>query len=536
MNVQIPVEMVAEPHGLAARRRVNLLQGLRSFLYWLAGARWSTLAHVPESERERIAVLGSSVLIPTLLAFFGMYLYAASRFSQPRPIVTLIIALFWAFIIMNVDRILLATYRPFQSQLRKTLQVFFRVGLAAVISVAITFPFCLHQYRGAISERLQSEYRTKLDGAQARERNDRSLFAAADAALIEDLRKKLEQEQATGPADPQLFAEILAKKDSLLLVDGDKSRKEALEQEIGTALAKWKGASARLAELDRHLRQEERGTLTPELGGTGKPGRAAKYGELLRDLELAKQTEQVARQNYNQLLRQAIPASQAGNATVSTPAESSRQAAFVREAELRKARIDALQQSVKHAEDLQSQHLADHNLRHQPVIKNYQARASGIFDPMEETIGLFKVIFIPQASEEEADQVAGRYKWIAALFQFSIVFATLFFLDLIAILSKVMSRPGPYDVLVDFPEFVSSRNLQLFKQHYQQSVALQAFVASTQGAEVADQHEGGIDLRDTRAVAHFLLQAYGSEGPSSAQKGSAIRATGAERAGSTRGV
>ena len=41
-------------------------------LYWLAGARWETLQHCPATERERIAVLGSTVLIPTIMSFLGM--------------------------------------------------------------------------------------------------------------------------------------------------------------------------------------------------------------------------------------------------------------------------------------------------------------------------------------------------------------------------------------------------------------------------------------------------------------------------------
>ena len=40
--------------------------------YWLAGARWETLRQCDATERERIAVIGSAVLIPTIMAFLGM--------------------------------------------------------------------------------------------------------------------------------------------------------------------------------------------------------------------------------------------------------------------------------------------------------------------------------------------------------------------------------------------------------------------------------------------------------------------------------
>ena len=507
MNTHPATPSLVSTQVKSSKQRRTGLQRLRLLLYWLAGARWSTLAHVPESERERVAVLGSSVLIPTLLAFFGMYLYAASRFHEPRPVVSCLIALVWAFLVMNVDRILLATYRPFQTPLRKAVQVIFRIGLAAVVSLAITFPFCLHQYRGAIAERLQSEYRGKLDEVQNKERQERESFEAADAARVEGLRAKLAQDQAAGPADPRLYAEILAKHDSHQQVDTKRAQQQELDQEITGALAKWKEASARVAELDQHVRQEERGVLPQELGGTGKPGRAAKYSELLRDLDLARQAEQTARQGYNQLLKRTLPDNGPASQAAGNALEGERQAAFLREAQLRKERIDALAQEVRKAEADQAQHLADHTLRHQPVIKNYQAKASGIFDPMEETIGLFKVIFVPQAEEEKNDLVVGQYKWIAALFQFSIVFATLFLLDLIAILSKVMSRPGPYDVLVEFPEFAARCNLEAMKAQYRQQVAAELGVG-VGGVEPDASARAGVDLRDTGAVADLLLKAY----------------------------
>jgi hypothetical protein len=73
-------------------------------LYWLAGARWETLKHCPATERERIAVLGSTVLIPTIMSFLGMIFYAKSRFHEPPWLAVTGIALAWAFVILNTDR------------------------------------------------------------------------------------------------------------------------------------------------------------------------------------------------------------------------------------------------------------------------------------------------------------------------------------------------------------------------------------------------------------------------------------------------
>lgn len=40
----------------------------RGFLYWLAGARWESLALCPPSERKRVAVLGSTILMSQMEA------------------------------------------------------------------------------------------------------------------------------------------------------------------------------------------------------------------------------------------------------------------------------------------------------------------------------------------------------------------------------------------------------------------------------------------------------------------------------------
>src|SRR5881394_27592 len=92
-------------------------------LYWLAGTRWETLRRCEPAERERIAVIGSTVLVPTTMSFLGMLFYTKSRFHEPPWLACVGVAMAWAFVIMNTDRILVATYRPFQRWHRKFLQV-----------------------------------------------------------------------------------------------------------------------------------------------------------------------------------------------------------------------------------------------------------------------------------------------------------------------------------------------------------------------------------------------------------------------------
>ena len=169
-------------------------------LYWLAGARWETLQFCPATERERVAVLGSTVLIPTIMSFLGMIFYAKSRFAEPPWLAVLGIALAWAFVIMNTDRILLATYRPFQPWWRKVMQVAFRFALAGVVSVAIAFPFCLDQYRSAITHRYQTEIQGKLNNLREEEAAKRKELAVTLEKIRDDeaaARKQLTADYTT---------------------------------------------------------------------------------------------------------------------------------------------------------------------------------------------------------------------------------------------------------------------------------------------------------------------------------------------------
>jgi hypothetical protein len=106
-----------------------------------------------------------------------------------------------------------------------------------------------------------------------------------------------------------------------------------------------------------------------------------------------------------------------------------------------------------------------HDDTYLPPINRLEQKISGIFDPMEETIGLYKVIFLPPPDLPEDAKL--QYRWAAGLFQFLVVFGTLFLLDLIPIVVKLLSRAGPYDVLVEHSEFIANLNWITFRDHFE---------------------------------------------------------------------
>ena len=107
-----------------------------------------------------------------------------------------------------------------------------------------------------------------------------------------------------------------------------------------------------------------------------------------------------------------------------------------------------------------------HDQRYLPQIQRIERKMNGVLDPMEETIGLYHVIFVPAPDADPLETGEKDQKWIAGLFQFLVIFGTLFILDLVPIMTKIFSRAGPYDVLVEHPEFIANANLQALFAEY----------------------------------------------------------------------
>ncbi len=456
-----------------------------SFLHWLAGARWETLRLCPPSERERVAVLGSTILIPTLMAFFGMYFFARSRFADPPFLTCLTAASAWATVILGTDRILLATYRPFQPWWRKSLQVAFRFALAAVVSVAISFPFCLDAYRPAIAHRYQTEIQGVLNDLRQDEAATRksltstfqtthdekiAQLAPLETAIlnsdtyadqkIEEEKQKISADGFLAPASPptrRLLTQIDASKERLATLQSDQTDAEALHRRLVEALARESNG------LPNEFFPE------PKKAGEGPRTKDLQRRDLAasRDLDrlaAALTQESTTLASFNS----SLAAARLIDRNTLWDSLPERRAAFIQEAKERErtrqeklARLTA--EITLHTQD-HTRALRLHDDRYLPPIARYETKIKGVLDPMEETIGLYKVIFLPPPDALQTN--APPFQWVAGLFQFLVVFGTLFVLDLVPIMAKIFSRPGPYDVLVEQSELVCNLNLRAFKKLY----------------------------------------------------------------------
>lgn len=492
-------------------------------LYWMAGARWETLRHCPHSERERIAVLGSTVLIPTVMSFLGMIFYAKSRFAEPPWLSVLGIAVAWAFVIMNTDRILLATYRPFQPWWRRCMQVIFRFALSAVVSVAISFPFCLDQYRPAITYRLQTELQGKLNNLREEESAKRAELSAALQKIREEetaVRKEI-VDTYTAKHDG-LLAQLPNLETAILNPDEyadkrmeDERRKAGEPEFVAPAGAATRNVLANIeaqketiaknkAELEENQDLHRRLVEAIARESSGLPNefypepKKAGAGPRTKDMQARDKavSADVLRLGKTLAAQQtALVSSDKELATARLADRNTyldglvgRRDAFIEEAKekerIRKDRLAKLNAEIASVETAHPQQLARlaeqtaaleathasntklHEARYLPHIDRIERKMKGILDPMEETIGLYRVIFLPAPDADEVEQGEQGQKWIAGLFQFLVIFGTLFVLDLVPIMTKIFSRAGPYDVLVEHPEFIANANLRVFHTEY----------------------------------------------------------------------
>jgi hypothetical protein len=491
--------------------------------YWLAGARWETLRHCPPSERERIAVIGSTVLIPTIMSFLGMIFYAKSRFAQPPWVSVLLIAMAWAFVIMNTDRILLATYRPFQPWWRRFMQVVFRFALSAVISVAISFPFCLDQYRPAITYRMQTELQGKLNTLREEEAQKRAELAAELQKIREDetaARKQIvgtytKQHDALTNQLPDLETGILNPDDYAEQRIQDERRKASEPEFVAPASGETRNVLAGIEALKETIaktkgqleeKQDMHGRLVeaiaresnglsneffpePKKAGAGPRTKDLRARDKAVSLDI-KRLEKASSAQTDALLAsdKALAVARLGDRNAYLDGLVTKRDAFIEEAKekerIRKERLSKVnadiaaietehpQQLARLAEQsaaLETTHASNskrHDERYLPHILRIERKMTGVLDPMEETLGLYRVIFVPSPDADSVEQNDQSKKWIAGLFQFLVIFGTLFVLDLVPIMTKVFSRAGPYDVLVEHPEFIANANLRVFHSEY----------------------------------------------------------------------
>ena len=191
---------------------------MKRAFFWLSGAGTETLERCPSWEQRKYVAFGATVLVPCAFAFIACA-YALSTISD-KPGVIYPVAAVWSFIILTIDRALLAGYRPYLSIFRKLAQFSLRLVVAILMGITIAHPLVLLLFRDTVSSVIESDRAVEIElvraGFDKEKEKVRGRISSLDTALAEQRTRWNESFQArfilqenddAGSAIPGLTAE-----------------------------------------------------------------------------------------------------------------------------------------------------------------------------------------------------------------------------------------------------------------------------------------------------------------------------------------
>ena len=236
---------------------MSLIDRLERVFFWLSGASTETLESCPSWERRKYVAFGATVLVPSMFALIASA-YAVGTLTDNWFFIVPV-SLVWSFIILTVDRALLATYRAYQNIFRKLAQFGLRIIVAALMGMTISHPMTLLLFRDTISSEIEKDRQAEIELARAK--------GVEQKLIIENKVKTAEAEIATARErwNDTFSAKFLdgeKGKVEIPMTDEEKQKQTALEAQIAEAT---KTQREQLATMDKQIAEQE--ALNVKLGG-----------------------------------------------------------------------------------------------------------------------------------------------------------------------------------------------------------------------------------------------------------------------------
>lgn len=164
---------------------------IKRAFFWLSGAGTETLEQCPNWEQRKYVAFGCTVLVPCAFAFIACA-YALSTLTDKNYVI-FGVASVWAFIILTIDRALLASYRPFMSPIRKFGQFALRFVVAMLMGITIAHPLVLLLFRDTIQTVIEKERSEVIETTRSHFEKEKQKVRSNTVALessIADQRTK----------------------------------------------------------------------------------------------------------------------------------------------------------------------------------------------------------------------------------------------------------------------------------------------------------------------------------------------------------
>lgn len=506
---------------------MNLLDRLERVFFWLSGASTDNLEACPAWERRKYVAFGATVLVPCAFAIIACA-YALSTLTD-NWLVIAPVSLVWAFIILTVDRALLATYRAYQNIFRKVSQFALRIVVAMLMGVTIAHPLTLLLFKDTIVSAIEEDRQAEIERARQTAAAQKSLVEARVAPLEEQIARQREAWNATFQAsfldsdgkliepppteeelkaradrEKQISEATAAARERLDALDADLAKQGAAHQKITAELNHWQ------TEFEREVNGQRSGIV-----GLGPRAKSIHEDQLVwRRTESARLTSALDSLSAARAATLAEIKTIEENVNATLDAKAAQDAARMK---TEQDRLDALKRQVQQEQAdqfvgqqnairetlksqidallLQMKGLQDDLAR---LSADEQERITGIRaeprrDILTQTLALHRLF--------ENGTEGGRFALIAYL-----VLCALFMLvDTIPLVVKFFSKPGPYDALLDCDEVKFDRERLAFLRgfdRYMKQLVDSPFLHITQNRPLERALIEGVDR--SRAAKAFL--------------------------------
>ncbi|GAA5121798.1 DUF4407 domain-containing protein [Luteolibacter yonseiensis] len=503
------------------------MHSLKRAFFWLSGAGTETLEQCPPWEQRKYVAFGATVLVPCAFAFIACA-YALSTLTDNARVIYPVAAV-WAFIILTIDRALLASYRPYMSLVRKLSQFSLRLVVAVLMGITIAHPLVLLLFRDTVSSVIEKDRAAEIEvvrgGFEKQKEKIRGQVTTLETALAEQRAKWNESFQAkfiiqeteeAKSAIPGLTSEQQTELKAAI-DEGTapfRERLTAIEKQSDELTPQYAKLQSELgfwqAEFERELNGQRSG-----MKGEGPRARSVRSDQLEPRREESKRLGG---------LLEHLTAEKSTLQTQSRQAE----AAAIKQFETKLAEIAAanrveaervagLKQKVEN--DQAGQFVTQQNSLRETIKQQIDTRLA----ELNRTQGELAAVATEEANRLAAMRAEPRRDILTqtlalhALFkagneggQFAfytyIVLTLLFMLvDTIPLIVKFFTKPGPYDTLVDRDEITFDSEHRAFRQsrvRYMEQLSTGNLIAVTRNQRLEHALVDGVE--HTRAAREFL--------------------------------
>jgi hypothetical protein len=500
---------------------------MKRAFFWLSGAGTETLERCPNWEQRKYVAFGATVLVPCAFAFIACA-YALSTISD-KPSVIFPVAAVWSFIILSIDRALLAGYRPYLSIFRKMSQFSLRLVVAILMGITIAHPLVLLLFRDTVSSVIETDRAAEIEvvrsGFDSEKEKVRQRITGIDSTLAEQrlrwnesfqVKFILQENDDASAAIPGLTAEQQTELKSTT-DEATAPYRERLEvvlkqtdelspqyAKLQTELSFWQ------AEFERELNGQRSG-----LAGEGPRARSIRadqleprreetkrLGALLEHLTAEKATLQTQAREAEAgsigLFETKLAEIELANKTEAERVAGLRQRVENDQAEQFVTQQNSLRETIKQQIDSLLIELTRTQDELAAVGTEETGRLTAIRaeprkDILTQTLALHHLF----KAGEQGGQFA-YYTYIVLTLLFMLV-------DTIPLIVKFFTKPGPYDTLVDRDEMTFDTEHRAFREtrsRYMQQLTAGNHLAVTRNHALEHALVDGVE--HTRAAREFL--------------------------------